>query len=129
MIAGTYHPGLVAFSVLIAIVASYAAFNLAERVSATSGQRRWIWLTSGAVAMGSGIWSMHYVGMLAFVLPVPVLYHVPTVIVSLHYVGMAAMRSAAMHHYSRGLVIVSIVVAITCSTVAAWLAFRFRRSH
>jgi len=64
MIAGTYHPGLVALSVIIAIVASYAAFNLAERVSANSGQRRWIWLTSGAVAMGSGIWSMHYVGML-----------------------------------------------------------------
>src|SRR5260370_28901741 len=92
MIAGTYHPGLVAFSVLIAIVASYAAFNLAERVSATSGQRRWIWLTSGAVAMGSGIWSMHYVGMLAFVLPVPVLYHVPTVILSL----VAAVAGSAV---------------------------------
>src|SRR5258708_5595484 len=167
MIAGTYHAGLVALSVLIAIVASYAAFNLAERVSATGGQRRWIWLTSGAIAMGSAIWSMHYVGMLAFVLPVPVLYHVPTVILSLvaavagsavalylvsknnmrrvdtaiagvclggaigsmHYVGMAAMRSAAMHHYNRGLVILSIVVAITFSSVAAWLAFRFRRSH
>jgi PAS domain S-box-containing protein len=167
MIAGTYHAGLVALSVLIAIVASYAAFNLAERVSATGGQRRWIWLTSGAIAMGSAIWSMHYVGMLAFVLPVPVLYHVPTVILSLvaavagsavalyivsknnmrradtaiagvclgaaigsmHYVGMAAMRSSAMHHYHLGLVIWSVVVAITFSSVAAWLAFRFGRGH
>src|ERR1700704_4259401 len=83
MITGTYNAGLVALSVLIATVASYAAFNLAERVSATGGPRRWSWLTSGAIAMGSAIWSMHYIGMLAFVLPVPVLYHVPTVILSL----------------------------------------------
>jgi PAS domain S-box-containing protein len=167
MIAGTYNAGLVALSVLIAMVAAYAAFNLGERVSASGGQRRWIWLTSGAVAMGFGIWSMHYVGMLAFVLPVAVLYHVPTVIlslvaavtgaaialyivskktmrrvdtaiagvclggaiVSMHYVGMAAMRSAAMHYYKPGLVTLSVVVAVTFSSLAAWLAFRFGRSH
>jgi NO-binding membrane sensor protein with MHYT domain len=51
MITGTYNAGLVALSVLIAMVASYAAFNLAERVSATGGPRRWTWLTSGAIAM------------------------------------------------------------------------------
>jgi PAS domain S-box-containing protein len=167
MIAGTYDAGLVALSVAIAIVASYAAFNLAERVSASGGQRRWAWLTSGAIAMGFAIWSMHYVGMLAFLLPVPVLYHVPTVmlslvvavagaaialyivskktmdrvdtatagvclsgaIVSMHYVGMAAMRSAAMHHYNLGLVVLSVVVAVTFSSGAAWLAFRFGTSH
>jgi PAS domain S-box-containing protein len=167
MIAGTYNVGLVVLSILIAVVASYAAFNLGERVSASAGQRRWIWLTSGAIAMGFAIWSMHYVGMLAFVLPVPVLYHVPTVIMSLiaavpgaavalyivskkamrgvdtaiagiclgaavvamHYAGMAAMRSAAMHHYRLNLVILSVVVAVTFSSLAAWLAFRFRRSH
>src|SRR5207245_2051280 len=50
-------------------------------------------------------------------------------IVSMHYVGMAAMRSAAMHHYRLGLVVLSVVVAVTFSSVAAWLAFRFGRSH
>jgi PAS domain S-box-containing protein len=167
MIAGTYNAGLVALSILIAIVASYAAFDLGERLSASGGQRRWAWLTSGAIAMGFAVWSMHYVGMLAFVLPVPVLYHVPTVIlslvaavagaaialyivcketmrrvdtatagvclggaiVSMHYIGMAAMRSAAMHHYKLGLVTLSVVVAVTFSYLAAWLAFRFGRSH
>ena len=167
MIAGTYNAGLVALSVAIAIVASYAAFNLGERVSASGGQRRWAWLSSGAIAMGFAIWSMHYVGMLAFVLPVPVLYHVPTVvlslvpaiagaavalyivskrtmrrvdtatagvclgaaIVSMHYTGMAAMRSAAMHRYRLSLVALSVVVAVAFSSVAAWLAFRFGRSH
>ena len=83
MIAGAYNAGLVALSILIAIVASYAAFDLGERVSASGGQRRWAWLSSGAIAMGFAIWSMHYVGMLAFILPVPVLYHVPTVVLSL----------------------------------------------
>ena len=167
MISGTYNAGLVALSIFIAIVASYAAFDLGERVSASGGQRRWAWLTGGAIAMGFGIWSMHYVGMLAFVLPVPVLYHVPTVIlslvaavagaaialcivcketmrhvdtatagiclacaiVSMHYIGMAAMRSTAMHHYKPGLVALSVVIAVTFSTLAAWLAFRFRRSQ
>lgn len=41
------------------------------------------WLFGGAMSMGIGIWSMHYVGMLAFLLPVPVTYHVPTVLLSL----------------------------------------------
>jgi PAS domain S-box-containing protein len=98
MIAGTYNAGLVTLSILIAIVASYAAFNLGERVFASGGQRRWLWLTSGAVAMGGAIWSMHYVGMLAFVLPVPVRYHVPTVILSM----VAAVAGAAVALYIVG---------------------------
>jgi PAS domain S-box-containing protein len=98
MITGTYNAGLVALSILIAIVASYAAFNLGERISASGGQRRWLWLTSGSMAMGGGIWSMHYVGMLAFVLPVPVRYHVPTVILSL----VAAVAGAAIALYIVG---------------------------
>ena len=70
-------------SVLIAIFASYAALDLAGRTRAARGASRWIWLIGGATAMGLGIWAMHYIGMLAFHLPVPVLYDVPTVILSL----------------------------------------------
>src|SRR5207245_10795770 len=40
-------------------------------------------LLGGAGAMGTGIWSMHYIGMLAFILPIPVAYHWPTVLLSL----------------------------------------------
>src|SRR5882757_4240418 len=80
---GNYNYGLVALSVLIAIVASYAALDLAGRTRAAGGFRRWIWLGGGAAAMGLGNWAMHYIGMLAFHLPVPILYDVPTVIVSL----------------------------------------------
>src|ERR1700674_4071223 len=80
---GSYNYALVALSVLIAMFASYAALDLAGRVTAAVGWARAIWLLGGAGAMGIGIWSMHYIGMLAFVLPVPVAYHWPTVLVSL----------------------------------------------
>src|SRR6185503_19636037 len=56
------------------------------------GVSRWIWLSGGASALGLGIWAMHYIGMLAFHLPVPVLYDVPTVIVSL----LAAIAASAV---------------------------------
>src|SRR5246500_779134 len=80
---GSYNYSLVALSVLIAIFASYAALDLAGRVTAAGGWTRAVWLLGGAGAMGTGIWSMHYIGMLAFVLPLPVAYHWPTVLLSL----------------------------------------------
>jgi PAS domain S-box-containing protein len=80
---GSYNYALVALSVLIAIFASYAALDLAGRVTAAGGWTRAAWLLGGAGAMGTGIWSMHYIGMLAFILPIPVAYHWPTVLLSL----------------------------------------------
>jgi PAS domain S-box-containing protein len=80
---GSYNYWLVALSVLIAMFASYAALDLAGRVTAAGGWTRALWLLGGAGAMGTGIWSMHYIGMLAFILPVPVAYHWPTVLLSL----------------------------------------------
>jgi PAS domain S-box-containing protein len=80
---GSYNYALVALSVLIAMFASYAALDLAGRVTAAGSWTRAVWLLGGAGAMGTGIWSMHYIGMLAFVLPVPVAYHWPTVLLSL----------------------------------------------
>ncbi|HEY2546439.1 MAG TPA: MHYT domain-containing protein, partial [Candidatus Acidoferrum sp.] len=70
-------------SVLIAMFASYAALDLAGRITAAGGWTRVFWLLGGAGAMGTGIWSMHYIGMLAFILPIPVAYHWPTVLLSL----------------------------------------------
>ncbi|HXJ96326.1 MAG TPA: MHYT domain-containing protein [Terriglobia bacterium] len=81
-LASSYNHRLVALSVLIAICASYTALDLAARTSAAQGRARIVWLSGGAAAMGLGIWSMHYIGMLAFILPVPVLYDLPTVFVS-----------------------------------------------
>ena len=83
VLASSYDYRLVALSVVIAVLASYAALDLGGRVTAARGHARLVWLTFGAIAMGIGIWSMHYIGMLAFRLPVPVEYDWPTVLLSL----------------------------------------------
>src|ERR1700736_3015664 len=88
---GSYNYTLGALSVLIAIFASYAALDLAGRVTAARGWTRAVWLLGGASAMGTGIWSMHYIGMLAFILPIPVAYHWPTVLLSLFAAILASV--------------------------------------
>jgi PAS domain S-box-containing protein len=82
-LTGSYDYNEVARSVFVAIVASYAALDLAGRVTAAKSGIRLAWLSGGATAMGIAIWAMHFKGMLAFHLPVPVEYHWPTVLASL----------------------------------------------
>src|SRR5260221_1927937 len=77
---GSYDSSEVARSVLIAIAASYAALDLAGRVTAARGRARVAWLTGGAIAMGIGIWEMHFKGILALRLPLLVVYHWPAVL-------------------------------------------------
>src|SRR5882672_4885425 len=91
-LVGSYDYRLVTLSVLIAMFASYAALDLAGRTTAARGRVRLAWLIGGATAMGVGIWSMHYIGMLAFSLPIPVLYDWPTVLLSL----LAAIFASAI---------------------------------
>jgi NO-binding membrane sensor protein with MHYT domain/signal transduction histidine kinase len=83
VLSGTYDYFLVCLSVVISILAAHAALELAQRVSSGRREARVLWLIGGATAMGFGIWSMHYIGMLAFVLPIPVRYDWPTVVLSL----------------------------------------------
>jgi NO-binding membrane sensor protein with MHYT domain len=75
VMTGSYDYSEVARSILIAIAASYAALDLAGRVIAARGWARAAWLTGGAIAMGIGIWAMHFKGLLAFRLLVRVDYH------------------------------------------------------
>ncbi len=152
--AAFHDPVLVALSILIAALASYTALDLATRMRAASGRARRSWLVAAAIAMGGGIWSMHFVGMLAFSLPgIEISYDpfltllslvIPIVVAAaafavvgrrpqallasgfamglgisgMHYTGMAAMRMAARW------VVLSILIAISASVVALWLAFR-----
>ena len=88
-IVGTNDPVLVLLSVLIAIFASYTALDLAGRIHASDGWSRRLWLATAAVAMGGGIWAMHFVAMLALRMP-----------------GMAV-------GYDPGLTICSLLLAIT----------------
>jgi diguanylate cyclase (GGDEF)-like protein len=80
---GWYDPKLVALSLVVAIIASCTALELAGRVSTSRGRSAWIWLFGGALSMGIGIWSMHFIGMLAFHLPIPVAYDGPITLLSL----------------------------------------------
>ena len=80
---GWYSPGLVILSILVAGVASYAALELAARVAAARGGERLAWLAGGSLTMGLGIWSMHFVGMLAYHLPLRTTHSVRLVLLSL----------------------------------------------
>jgi PAS domain S-box-containing protein len=72
---GTYNLGLVATSVVIAILAAFVALSISGRiVAATTRRARYAWASAGAISMGGGIWSMHFVGMLAFSLPCGITY-------------------------------------------------------
>ena len=89
---GDYDVPLVTLSVLIAVCSSYAALELTGCIAVATGKARAFCMLGGAVSMGIGIWAMHYIGMLAFKLPVPVLYDVPVVGISL----LAAIISAGV---------------------------------
>jgi NO-binding membrane sensor protein with MHYT domain/CheY-like chemotaxis protein/two-component sensor histidine kinase len=94
-----YHHWLVLVSLLVAILASYTALTLALRIRVANRQLAPAWLIGGGVAMGIGIWSMHFVGMLALTLPIEIGYDV-------------------------GVTLLSMVIAIVVSTFALHIASR-----
>ncbi|MCB5186071.1 bifunctional diguanylate cyclase/phosphodiesterase [Methylobacillus gramineus] len=96
MLKEFYDINLVIISLLVAIFASYTALNMAERISTAQGRSAQWWLIGGAFAMGVGIWSMHFIGMLAFQLPMTPL------------------------GYDLGITIVSLVVVVAVSGFALW---------
>lgn len=69
MLIGSYSPSLVVISLFVAILASYTALDLAGRLATAQGRAVYVWMTGGALAMGTGVWSMHFIGMLALRLP------------------------------------------------------------
>ncbi|WP_219266072.1 bifunctional diguanylate cyclase/phosphodiesterase [Pseudomonas sp. Xaverov 259] len=69
MLIGSYSPSLVVISLCVAILASYTALDLAGRIATAKGRAVYLWMAGGAMAMGVGVWSMHFIGMLALRLP------------------------------------------------------------
>lgn len=163
--AGTYSLGMVFLSLAVAILASYTALDLAKRISTIQTPRhRQYWLAGGAVSMGLGIWSMHFMGMLAFSMPIPLGYDVWITLLSLgiailvsglalysatrkvltlnrlvlsgilmgvgisamHYTGMEAMRMSPRITYVPWIFAASVVIAISASVAAMWIAFTLR---
>ncbi|WP_460414942.1 putative bifunctional diguanylate cyclase/phosphodiesterase [Pseudomonas sp. microsymbiont 2] len=96
MLIGSYSSSLVLISLCVAILASYTALDLTGRIATAKGRAVYLWMGGGAFAMGIGIWSMHFIGMLAFSLPVEL-------------------------GYDRVLTAVSLLIAVASSGFALWL--------
>lgn len=160
----SYNTWLVALSILVAMAVAYTALKLAARVAEADGTGGRLWLFGGAIAMGTGIWAMHFIGMLAFSVSIPLRYDIIETLGSLviaiitsgfalaiasraelslgrlavgaivmgagicamHYSGMAAITIVPMITYEPMLVVASVVIAVTASFAALWLAFNLR---
>ena len=96
MLIGNYSPALVLISLCVAILASYTALDMAGRIATTKGRAAHLWTVGGALAMGVGVWSMHFIGMLAFSLPIDL-------------------------GYDFGITALSLLIAILSSGFALWL--------
>ena len=83
MLIGSYSSALVLISLCVAILASYTALDLAGRVATAQGRAAQLWIIGGAFSMGLGIWSMHFIGMLAFSLPIELGYDITLTALSL----------------------------------------------
>ena len=96
MVSASYSPALVLISLCVAILASYTALDLSGRIATARGRAVYLWIGGGALAMGFGVWSMHFIGMLALELPLEL-------------------------GYDLGLTLWSLLVAILSSGFALWL--------
>jgi len=94
---GTYNPLLVFLSMMVASLASYTALELASRIFLLSSRwPRLYWLIGGALVMGIGIWSMHFIGMIALSLPVPIGYDIATTGVSMFIASVVSFLALAL---------------------------------
>jgi NO-binding membrane sensor protein with MHYT domain len=94
-----YDPMLVGLSIVIAVLASFTALTLAGRVKESTGRARIVWLLGAATALGGGIWSMHFVAMLAFSLSMPIQYNIGLTVASL--VAAIVVTALALYTITR----------------------------
>lgn len=81
---GHYDIKLVALSYLVSVLGSASALSSARQISGASDASRKFWIANAAFAMGGiAIWSMHFIGMVAFKMNIPVSYGVGLTLVSL----------------------------------------------
>ncbi|WP_416425461.1 EAL domain-containing protein [Pseudomonas sp. App30] len=83
MLIGSYSPSLVVISLCVAMLASYTALDLVGRIATAKGRAVYFWMAGGSLSMGVGVWSMHFIGMLAFSLPIALGYDLKLTALSL----------------------------------------------
>lgn len=164
----SYDASFVALSFAVATLASFTAPKLSSRIlGAPNRTARWAWTGGGAVALGFGIWSMHFLGMLAMSMPFELTYDTSLTALSavvavlasglaltimgaerltlqrlmaggavmglaisgMHYTGMLAIPVSPGIRYDWMLVGVSVLVAVSASTVALWMVFWLARKR
>ncbi len=101
---------LVTVSLIVAFIASFTALDIAGRMAAARGRRALLWLPGGGAAMGIGIWAMHFIGMLAMMMPLTTRYDIPLTLGSL-LLAMAGSAAALWFAASRAVL-----------TLRRWLA-------
>ncbi|UGB29978.1 bifunctional diguanylate cyclase/phosphodiesterase [Metabacillus sp. B2-18] len=90
ILEGEYSPLIILLSIVIACLAAYTALSMNERIQQNSFFNRNVWLTLASIAMGLGIWSMHFIGMSALKLPIPMEYDLVQTIISVFPAGVAS---------------------------------------
>ena len=101
----SYSIPLVILSYIVAVLASHVTLSLAQRLHPTYAARLGHkplylpWIVGGAFSMGTGIWSMHFIGMLAFHLPVQVAYDLSLTVTS--WLIAVVVSGFALHRFKR----------------------------
>ncbi|MDP1524090.1 MAG: EAL domain-containing protein [Methylotenera sp.] len=90
-----WNTSLIALSVIVAVAGSFTALAHAARMRHAQGSTSIAWMVSGGITLGMAIWSMHFVGMLAFHLPIPLSYDLPLTLLS----AVPAMAAALLGFY------------------------------
>jgi len=122
VITGSYYLPLVGLSYIVAVLASFVALEMAGklRVENESANYKRFWLFGGAFAMGAGIWSMHFIGMLAFVMPMPMTFDsfhttlsmVFAILASLIALSLLKNKNFTRIHLMLGGIILGVAIAL-----------------
>lgn len=127
LVSGQYTPSLVALSLIIAVGASYMALVLAAAARrSTSRLMEKLHLVSGSASLGFGIWSMHFIGMLAFEMPIPVDYDptitlfsvAPSLLASWVTLSLLAHNDMTPTRLALGGITVGAGIGVTCSQLS-----------
>jgi diguanylate cyclase (GGDEF)-like protein len=95
MLLVTWDSVLVTVSLIVAFIAAFTALDTAGRVAVSRGYLAKLWLVGGGTAMGIGVWAMHFIGMLAMMMPMTMRYDIPLTAFSLLVAIVAAIFAFA----------------------------------
>lgn len=77
MLHVSWDPVLIGISFVVAFIASFIALDSAGKATISNQRESAFWRLSGGATLGMGIWSMHFIGMLAMKMTMPISYHLP----------------------------------------------------